>query len=125
LENQVKLANQNSSKKIFSLLTSRFILQLQKFYKYLSLRLEEKSINKAEGYTVYIFENLSSLLHMTACISKRNFIQQRDLRRLSIPFNRGTRDTKQKKYKRKLIKIEDLQQHFSQLQSGKHNEQTS
>jgi hypothetical protein len=90
LENQVKLANQNSSKKkIFSLLTSSFILQLQKFYKYLSLRLEDKSINKAEGDKVYIFENLSSLLHMTTCISKRNFIQQRDLRRISISFSKG------------------------------------
>jgi hypothetical protein len=34
-------------------------------------------------------------------------------------------DTKKKKYKKNFIKFEDLQQHSSQLQSGKHNEQTS
>ena len=34
-------------------------------------------------------------------------------------------DTKKNKYKRNFIKIEDLQQHSSQFQSGKHNEQTS
>jgi hypothetical protein len=34
-------------------------------------------------------------------------------------------DTKKKKYKRNFIKFEDLQQHSSQRQLGKHNEQTS
>jgi len=94
---------------------------------------KEYQLHPAEGpekeYQLHPAKGLEKEYQLYPAEGPEKEYQQRDLRKhkdYQLHPSKGLEeDTKQNKDKKNFIKFEDLQQHSSQLQSDKHNEQTT